>query len=233
MGTCAQYIVLPQQQAVRLPQDVSFEAGACMGIPGLTAMHAVEKLGDVRGKTVLVIGAASGVGFYVAQMARARGARVIGTVGSPQKAQVLADHGIDEAIDYKKESVAGRAREMTAGRGVDAVVDMDFSTTVKLVPDGAVAPHGTVVCYGSNERGAIPLAFGAWLPRSISLHFFLVYDLLDAERDQAVKALTQLLQGGALRHLLAPAFALDEIAAAHEAVESGRVLGNVVVTLPD
>jgi NADPH2:quinone reductase len=96
-----------------------------------------------------------------------------------------------------------------------------------------VAPHGTVVCYGSNERGGIALEFGAWLPRSISLHFFLVYDLLDAEREQAVQSLTQLLEAGELRHLLAPAFVLDDIAAAHEAVESGRVLGNVVVKLPD
>jgi NADPH2:quinone reductase len=232
MGTAAQFIVLPQQQAVRLPESVSFEAGACLGIPALTAMHAVEKLGDLQGKTVLVIAAASGVGFYAAQMARVRGARVIGTIGSAEKAQVLAGAGITETIDYKKESVAERVKALTAGRGVDAVIDMDFSTSVRLVPDGAVAAHGTIVCYGSNARGDIALDFGAWLPRSISLHFFLVYDLLAAEREQSVAALNTMLTQGQLQHLLAPAYALDDVVAAHEAVESGRVLGNVVLALP-
>jgi NADPH2:quinone reductase len=233
MGTAAQYIALPQQQAVALAHEVSFEAGACLGIPALTAIHAVEKLGDLHGKTVLVIAAASGVGYYAAQMARLRGARVIGTVGSPEKAQVLARAGIDQTIDYKHESVAGRVQALTAGRGVDAVIDMDFSTSVRLVPDGAVAPHGTVVSYGSNARGDIPLAFGAWLPRSISLHFFLVYDLLAGEREQAIRSLNAMLEQGQLQHLLAPAYELEDIVSAHEAVESGRVLGNVVVALPD
>lgn len=232
MGTAAQFIVLPKQQAVRLPDSVSFEAGACLGIPALTAMHALEKLGNVQDKSVLVIGAASGVGFYAAQIARLRGARVIGTVGSPEKAQVLARIGIGETVDYKKESVAERVLALTAGRGVDAVVDMDFSTSARLVPDGAVAPHGTIACYGSNVRGDIPLAFGAWLTRSISLHFFLVYDLLAAEREQGIAALSAMLAQGRLEHLLAPAYPLDDIVAAHEAVESGRVVGNVVVALP-
>src|SRR3546814_92456 len=233
MGSAAQFIVLPQQQAVRLPENVSFEAGACLGIPALTAMHAVEKLGNLQGKAVLVIGAASGVGFYAAQMAHVRGARVIGTVGSPEKAQVLARVGINDAIDYKKESVAERVKALTMGRGADAVIDMDFSTSVRLVPDGAVAAHGTVVCYGSNARGDIGLEFGAWLPRSISLHFFLVYDLLAGEREQAVAALGAMLAQAQLQHLVAPAYTLDDIVAAHEAVESGRVLGNVVVALPE
>jgi NADPH2:quinone reductase len=232
MGTAAQFIALPQQQAVKLPESVSFEAGACLGIPALTAMQAVEKLGNLQGKSVLVIGAASGVGFYAVQMARLRGARVIGTVGSPEKAQVLAGIAIEDAIDYKKESVAERVLALTAGRGVDAVIDMDFSTTVRLISEGAVAPHGTIACYGSNARGDIPLEFGAWLPRSISLHFFLVYDLLATDRERAIADLNAMLAQGQLEHLLAPAYPLDDIVAAHEAVESGRGMGNVVVALP-
>jgi len=232
LGTAAQYIVLPAMQAVPLPEGTSFEAGACLGIPALTALHAVEKLGAIAGKTVLVTGAASGVGYYAAQMARVKGARVIGTVGSPEKAQALARVGVNETIAYKTEPVAERLRELTAGRGVDGIVDMDFSTTARLVADGAMAPHGVFACYGSNFRGEVPVEFGAWLPRSISLHFFLVYDLLPAERQHAVQQLNALLAGGRLQHLLTPAYALQDIVAAHQAVESGRVLGNVVLHLP-
>lgn len=88
------------------------------------------------------------------------------------------------------------------------------------------------VCYGSNERGGIPVEFGSWLPRSITLAFFLVYDLRPAERQQAVASLNALLTQGKLRHLLAPAYPSRDIVATHQAVESGQVLGNVVVTLP-
>jgi NADPH2:quinone reductase len=90
MGTCAQYIALPVAQAVALPEGVDFAAGACMGIPGLTAVQAVilaERLsGDLRGQTVLVTGASSAVGHYITQMVTQAGGRVIGTVGSEAKA---------------------------------------------------------------------------------------------------------------------------------------------------
>jgi|GEM_PF-1681652 len=165
-------------------------------------------------------------------MARLKGARVIGTIGSDKKAWPLTEAGIDDLIRYKTESTADRILEMTGGAGVDGVVDLDFSTTSRLVAAGAVARHGVFVCYGSNERGGIPVEFGSWLPCSISLVFFLVYDLRPEERRKAVAALDALLAQGKLRHLLAPAYPLGDIVAAHQAVESGRVLGNVVVRLP-
>ncbi len=231
MGTAAEYIVLPSPQAVHLPDAATFEQGACLGIPGLTAIHAVQLLGDLAGKTVLVIGASSSVGFYAAQIARLRGARVIGTVGSADKAERVRQAGIDELIEYKQESVADRIQALTEGRGVDAIIDMDFSTTARLVPAGAVAAHGTVICYGSNRADEISIAFWSWLQRSISLRFFLVYDLQDAERHAAQDGLQDLLREGRLVHNIGPSYALEDIVAAHEAVEGGRAPGNVVITI--
>jgi NADPH2:quinone reductase len=232
MGTAAQYIALPAEQAVALPDGVNFETGACMGIPGLTAMRAVILLGEIAGKTVLVTGGASGVGYYAAQMARLRGARVITTVGSADKAGRLEQAGVTDNILYKQEPTAERLLALTDGRGVDGVVDMDFSTTTALIPAGAIAPHGTMVVYGSNRRGDIPVNYDFSLVRSLNLRFFLVYNLLPAERRETVVALNGLLREGKLSHLIAPAYGLDDIVAAHEAVESGRTLGNVVITLP-
>jgi NADPH2:quinone reductase len=101
MGTCAQHIALPAAQAVALPEGVDFAAGACMGIPGLTAVQAVilaERLsGDLRGQTVLVTGASSAVGHYITQMVTQAGGRVIGTVGSEAKAAHARSAGMQEA----------------------------------------------------------------------------------------------------------------------------------------
>src|SRR3546814_20464118 len=126
MGTAAQEIALPSHQAVHLPENTTFEAGACLGIPALTAARAVELAGDLSGKTVLVIGASSAVGFYVAQMARFRGARVIGTAGSDEKASLLTADDFKENILYKKKSVAERVGVLSEGSGVDVVIDMDM-----------------------------------------------------------------------------------------------------------
>jgi len=228
-GTAAEFIALPSEQAVRLPDTTTFEAGACMGIPALTAYRAVELARIEPGHTVLVIGGTSGVGFYAAQMARLQGARVVCTIGSEKKAQVLRDAGFEDIIYYKTESVADRVKELTSGSGVNALIDMDFSTSSALVDQGVLATHGQFVCYGSNARDAVPVNFGAWLFRSITLSFFLVYELTPAQRLRAVNGLQQLLQDGVLRHLIGKTFTLQDIVAAHEAVEQGSVLGNVVI----
>ena len=232
MGTAAEYIVLPEVQAVRLPATTDFAAAACLGIPAMTAFQAIHLLGDISGKTVMVIGASSAVGYYVAQLAVIGGAEVIGTVGSAEKAKHALDAGVKTTINYKTEPVAQRLKELTAGRGTDAIVDMDFSSTIQLLPDGALAPHGTVVCYGSNGYGDIPVPFRTLLFNSISLRFFLVYDLSAVDRRMAIDGLTDLLANGRLSHTIGARFALDDIAGAHEAVENGKVVGNVILDLP-
>lgn len=231
LGTAAEYIVLPEAQAVKLPSNTDVAAGACLGIPALTAFQAVHLLGDIAGKTVLVIGASSAVGHYVVQIAAQRGARVIGTVGSAEKARHAMAAGAQSTIDYKQESVAERVMALTGGNGVDAIVDMDFSSTVQLIPKGVLVPHGTLVCYGSNAYGDAPVPFRDLLFRSISLRFFLVYDLSPADRQGAIAGLTRLMEEGKLQHTIGARFALDEIAQAHEAVEGGKLIGNVILDI--
>lgn len=231
MGTAAEFIVLPQAQAVRLPESVDFAAAACFGIPLMTAFHAVRRLGDIAGKVVLVIGASSAVGHYAAQLSVLGGARVIGTVGSEVKARHALAAGVDATIDYKTEPVAERVKQLTTGRGVDAVVDMDFSSTVQLLAGAALAPHGTLVSYGSNEYADIAVPYRALLWNSYSLHFFLVYDLAAQDRRAAVDGVSRMVAGDRLSHTVAARFGMDEIAAAHETVETGTAIGNIVVDL--
>ena len=234
MGTCAQFIALPAAQAVALPEGTDFAAGACMGIPGLTAVQAVilaERLGgDLRGQNVLVTGASSAVGHYITQMVTQAGGRVIGTVGSEGKAVHAQAAGMQEAVFYKTESVPQRVKALTQGRGADVIIDMDFSTTAGWASEGALAPHGQVVCYGSNSL-EVPLPFRPWLFQSMGVKFFLVYDLTPADRQTAVARLSGMLAAGQLQHSIGASFTLDQVAQAHRTVEAGQTVGNVVIEL--
>lgn len=231
MGTAAEYVVLPQAQAVRLPEGTDFAAGACFGIPALTAVQAVvwaERLvGALQGKKVLVVGAASAVGHYITQLANQAGAEVLGTVGSLERAAHAQAAGLHAPIFYKQENVAQRVHELTQGQGVDVVIDMDFSGTASWAPE-VLQPHGTVVCYGSNALEQ-SFQYRPWLFASLGVKFFLVYDLSPADRMAAIERLSGLLERGALQHSIGPRFALAQTVQAHLAVEAGQAIGNVVI----
>ena len=231
MGTASEFVVLPSAQAAHLPDAIDFAAGACLGIPALTAIQAVRLSGDVAGKKVLVIAASSAVGHYVSQLLSLAGAHVIGTVGSAEKAKHAQAAGVHDVIFYKTEPVAERLKALTDGKGVDVIIDMDFSTTSVLLTAGGLAPHGRVVCYGSNVATDLPINFRTMLSNSLELKFFLVYDLQAADRAAALKQLGDLLLLNRLQHAISRSFALEDIALAHEAVEAGQDIGNIVLTL--
>jgi NADPH2:quinone reductase len=228
-GTAAEFVCLPSAQAVVLPDDVSFQAGACMGIPGLTAMQAVRIAGDVSRQTVLVTGASSAVGHYVTQMLKRLGATVIGTVGSEAKAAHAKAAGADHCLFYKTEDVVARVKELTGGKGVDAIIDMDFSTTIQWMAQGVMRPHGQLVCYGSNLPADITVSFRPMLFNSFTLSFFLVYELTPQDRQARVNELTDMLKQNQLSHTIAAEFSLSQVVQAHEAVEAGKLIGNVVI----
>jgi NADPH2:quinone reductase len=226
-GTCADYIVLPAALAVKLPDHISYEAGACLGIPAMTAYHAVAVAGPA--KTTLVSGGAGGVGHYAIQFAKARGQTVITTVSSEAKAKLARDAGADHTIDYRRENVGERVMAITNKAGVDAVIEMDFSTNAKLMP-AILHPRSTVVVYGNaNPEATIPTQF--FLTSAITIRYIFVYELTQDERDAAVSAITRMLENKTLLNNVALTLPLDEIVAAHEVVEQGKVPGNVVVSM--
>jgi NADPH2:quinone reductase len=228
-GTAAEFIALPAAQAVKLPDKVSFEAGACLGIPAMTAIHAVALAGADKGSTLLVAGGAGSVSQYVIQFAKAQGATVLSTISSPEKAAAARAAGADHAIDYKREDVGERVMELTGKRGVDAVIEMDLAANAKLIPF-VLRPKGSVIVYGTGAPAAsLPAYF--CLTQSIRVQFFLVYELDTREREYAVSAINRALaQGKLINRVAQPTFALADTAAAHEAVERGT-LGNVIVAL--
>ena len=230
-GTAAQYVVLPQAQAVLLPDATPDEAGACLGIPALTAMHAVLALGGVAGRSVLVAGGAGAVGHYAVQFAKLLGARlVIATVSSPAKAELARAAGADLVLDYRREPVAQRVLEATQGVGVDRVIEVDIAANALLNLD-IVRPGGEFVVYGSGAM-TFNLPFGPLISKNLTLAFFIVYKLAAADRERAVSTLTEFLTTGVLSHNIGERLPLAEIALAHEHVEQGQTLGNVVLSIP-
>ncbi|MBB4063981.1 NADPH:quinone reductase [Gellertiella hungarica] len=227
-GTAAEHIVLPADQAVRLPDATRFEEGACLGIPALTALRAMTVDGDVAGRTVLVSGGAGAVGAYALQFARLMGAgRIITTVSSPEKAQIARSFGADEVIDYRQEDVVSRIRDITDGQGVDRIVEVDAAANAALLPQ-IVARDGLCVVYGSG-RPQVPLDFGPMILIGAAVRFFIVYELVPAVRRNMIRSLSAYLEAGLLKHHLGPAFTLDRVAEAHEAVEGGKAIGNVTI----
>lgn len=229
-GTAAEAVCLPEQQAVSLPANVPGEVGACLGIPALTALHAVLTDGGVEGQRVLVAGGAGAVGHYAVQFSRLLGARqVIATVSSAAKAALALAAGADVVVNYRTESVVDRVLQETQGKGVDRVIEMDIAANAAIDME-VVRSNGQWVVYGSGAR-QFTLPFFPMISRNFGVRFFIVYHLSDADRRRAVEALTDFLRRDVLQHNIGMKLPLASIPEAHDAVESGAVTGNVVLSI--
>jgi NADPH:quinone reductase len=228
-GTCAENVIVPSDLAARLPDKTSFEVGACLGIPAMTAFHAVAAAGAAPGMCVLVAGGAGAVGHHAVQFTKSAGATVIATVSSPEKAAAARNAGADHTVDYRRENVGQRVMTLTGNQGVDAVIEVDVAANAKLIPT-VLRPRGSVVIYGTGAPECpIPSMF--FLRNAITLKYIYVYELTASERAAALSAITRALEAGTLKTMIAATFPLAQAAAAHKAVEGGEVLGNVVIVV--
>jgi NADPH:quinone reductase len=228
-GTAADTIVLPAALAVRLPDHIGFAQGACLGIPAMTAYHAVATANTDSASTVLIAGGAGGVGHYAIQFAKARGAVVITTVSSDEKAKLAREAGADHVINYKREDVGATVMDLTDKAGVDAVIEMDLAANARLYP-GLLHARSQVVIYGTGAAEAqIPAQF--LLVNAITMTWIFVYELTAAERAAAIAGITELMEARRLIHNVALTLPLAQAVQAHEAVEQGKIAGNVVLTM--
>jgi len=228
-GTAAQWCTVPAHKAVPLPAGADFVAGACMGIPAMTAHRCVFADGSVRGKTVLVQGGAGAVGYYAVQMARLDGARVFATVSRPEQAERAREAGAHAVIDYKREDVVARVRELGGGaEPLDRVVEVAFGAN--LGADVALLkPGGVIATYASDAVPEPALPFWTLLSKDLTARFVLVYAMSAQAHDEAARWITAALAAGQLKHQVFRTFALDEIVAAHEATEAMAHVGKVLV----
>lgn len=227
-GTSAQYIALPAALAVPLAAGLSFEEGACLGIPVMTAHRCLFAGGPIAGKTVLVTGGAGVVAHYAIQLAKWAGAQVVSTVSTHSKAEHARRAGADMVINYRTEDVVERIRA-TVG-GVDHVVDVDFgknlpATTRILRPDGVVASYASM----GNLNPVFPYAELFRLNPVIRPVF--VYTMPDAAKRQAHVDIARWIAEVKPIFAIAERFALAEVVKAHLAVERGDKIGHVILTI--
>jgi NADPH2:quinone reductase len=224
-GTAAQFTVVPSDQAVPLPEGVSFEQGACLGIPGLTAHRAVFADGPVSGSTLLVTGAAGAVGSAAVQLARWGGATVVATV----RREADVPHVAAEHVFVHDAALAQRIHEVAPG-GVDRVVEVALDANAQLHA-AVVAQGGVIAAYASGtDEPALP--FWPLLFKNVTIRLLGSDDFPPAAKRQAARDIVDCLKAGKLESELAGRFPLEQIAAAHAAVAAPRRPGRVTLELP-
>jgi NADPH:quinone reductase len=226
-GTAAEYTVVPLTQVVPLPEAVTMEQGACLGIPGITAHRAVSVGGPVKGRTVLVQGGAGAVGACAVQFAHQAGARVIATCRSENDREIAFRAGANEVL-LTDEKLVERIQKAAPG-GVDHIVEVAFGANIKT--DVAVlAQGGSIATYATNvPTPEIPV----WQLVFINARlFFIGSDDIPAEaKMEAGRAVNRALEAGWKGLDIAERFPLQDIAKAHEFVEHPTKSGRVIVTI--
>jgi NADPH:quinone reductase len=229
-GTAAEYVVVPAEQAILLPDGVSLEQGACLGIPGITAHRAVHVAGPVEGRVVLVQGGAGAVGQCAVALARQAGATVITTVRSGRDMAVAQRAGAHHVVDtsgLRAEEIIQRVHADAPG-GVDRVVEVAFHANIAM-DEPLLRLGGSIAAYASGDpTPAIP--FWPLVFKNIRLYFLGSDDFPAEAKMAAARALNEALEGGWPGFEIEARFPLERIAEAHEAIEQRRVSSRVVLT---
>lgn len=237
-GTAKEYLALPADQAVPLPDEAGYDLGAALGIPAMTAHRCLTvaeggpttlRPGALAGRTVLVSGGAGAVGHAAIGLARWAGARVIATVSGRAKAELAEAAGAHHVVRYTEPGCADRIREL-APDGIDQFVEVAPGVNVEL--DVAVARQAaTVAFYASDAVGSLPIWAG--MTKNLRWQAVLIYTVPTAALHDAARDVTAAVADGALRvgaeaGLPLHRFGLEDTAAAHDAVEAGAV-GKVLI----
>jgi NADPH2:quinone reductase len=228
-GTAAEYTVLSAERAVPLAESASFDLGASLGVPALTAAHCLLVDGGVQDKTVLVSGGAGAVGHAAIELAFFLGAaRVIATVSGEEKAELARTAGADPVINYRDADAAEQIRE-AAPDGVERVVEVALDANIEL-DLAVIAPNGVIVSYAADQDSIAALPVRQLMAPNVTLRFMLLYTVDAEELAAAIKTTVGAVEAGALTTLPLHRFPLYQIADAHDAVREGAI-GKVLVDI--
>ncbi|RDI44900.1 quinone oxidoreductase family protein [Nocardia mexicana] len=234
LGAYSTERVMPAEHLIRLPEDIGFETAAAMTMRGLTTAYLLRRIHSVRaGDTVLLHAAAGGVGLIFLQWAKLLGVTVIGTVSSPEKAEIARAHGCDHVVIYTHEDVAARVREITGGAGVPVVYDSIGKSTFQSSLD-SLARRGLLVCFGTASGPVPPIdAMQLAVKGSVFVTRPALADYIadPAERAELAGELFSHVAAGRIRIEINQRYALADAVRAHRDLESGRSIGSSVFTV--
>ena len=229
-GTCAELIVLPSSQAVAMPENVSFETAACLGIPASTAYYGIFADGPVKDQTILITGGAGAVGYLGIQLAKWSGAHVISTVSGDDKAAAAEAAGADLVVNYKTDDVIKAVNDFTKGHGVDRILEVEFGGNLS-VSEHVIKNNGVIAAYGSVAEANPSVPFYNLMFKSVKLNTYLIYIVADSDRANINQGINAALSDNALTPIIAKSFQLSETVNAHQSVEEGSIIGNVVINI--
>ncbi len=227
-GTAAEYISVPSAQAVEMPNDMSFETGACLGIPGLTASYCTLGDGALGGKKVFVSGGAGAVGHTCIQLAKWSGATVIAS-GSENGFEHIREAGADHVFDYRDPDLSKKILDISP-LGVDRAIEVEFGENVNLLHK-IVRQNGEISLYGGAKNMTPTFPFGPYLFKALKINIALIYILPKKERDIAIKALHEAHSDGALKMAVGSIFSLEECAKSHDATLKPGRRGSVLIKI--
>jgi len=229
-GTAAEYVAIEASRAPRLPDNASFEVGACMGIPAMTAHRCVFADGDVAGQTILVTGGAGRVGHYAIQWASQAGATVIASASNDEDKAACVEAGAAHVVNHRNEDFADQVLAATGGSLVDRIVDVEFganlATSMVVLRIG-----GTIATYSSTQVTEPKLPFLQMMYKDITLRFVIVYAMPEEAKEHAIADINAALSANTLQHRIAHTLPLEEIAKGNEFIEQGTIRGAVVLTI--
>ena len=229
-GTAAEYVAIDASRAPMLPDAASFEVGACLGIPVMTAHRCVFADGDVDGHTVLVTGGAGRVGHYAVQWASQAGATVIATASNDKDREACLSAGAHHVVNHRSDDVVAEIMAVTDGELIDRIVDVEFGgnlpTSVEVLRIG-----GTIATYASTNVPEPTLPFFQMMYKDITLRCVIVYAMPETAKQHAIADIETALSANALQHRIAHTLPLDRIAESNELVEQGNIRGAVVLSL--
>ncbi|MGI9220427.1 MAG: NADPH:quinone reductase [Woeseiaceae bacterium] len=229
-GTAAEYVALDSSRAPKLPDNVSLDIGACLGIPVMTAHRAVYADGDVAGQTIVVTGAAGRVGFYAMQWASQAGATVIATASNEEDAAACRAAGAAHVVNHRSETFAADILTANGGVRIDRAIDLEFGANLDTWI-ATLKTSGTIATYGSVAVPEPTLPFFQLMYMDATIRFIIVYAMPEAAKQQAIDDIGLALANDKLQHRIAANMPLDDIAAANELIEQGTVRGAVILTI--
>lgn len=227
-GTASTLINLPEELVVNLPANTSFEIGACLGIPALTAATCLLALNCERNATVMITGGSGSVGICAIQMAKMLGFKVMATVRSEEKAQIAKEMGADYVINTTKGTVLEEIKQYTQDKLLDGIVEVDFGGNLEWSIQ-ALKPNSVIAAYASMGQKTPPLDFYPMMFKQIILKPTFVYILPKAARARAIELVQRALQEQKLNPLIYETYTLEQIVEAHLAVEAGNKIGQVLI----
>tara|TARA_B110000503_G_scaffold36706_1_gene60028 strand:- start:17015 stop:18001 length:987 start_codon:yes stop_codon:yes gene_type:complete len=227
-GTAAEYVALDSVRAPRLPDNASFEVGACIGIPIMTAHRCVFADGPVAGQTIVVTGGAGRVGYYAIQWAKSAGATVIATASTAEDEATCRAMGVDHVVNHRVGGWGDAVLVCTSGSKVDRLVDVEFGANLPEVLK-FIRTGGTIATYSSTVVKEPKLPFVQMMFMDLTLRMVIVYAMPEEAKAQAIADTQRMLEQGKLQHRIAHALPFEQMAKAHELIEQGGFGGCVVV----